>query len=126
MGRVHLNNLPGGHFMADMMAQNIISQHMMIGMNGSGSNGVNGTIKSERGHSQENEEPRKPDPPPFINIESLVTGAPEILNVKELPFNFLTDLLASANNEGVIEGQLPDDDDDEKETSAGDMEMLSN
>lgn len=53
MGRHQLANLPGGQFMADMMAQNILSQHHML-MNMNGANGANG-VKDEDDDEKDDE-----------------------------------------------------------------------
>ena len=57
------------------------------------------------------------------NLSFLVIGAPEILNVKELPLNFLTDLIASTNEGAVVEGQMTGEEEEEKEISSADIEM---
>lgn len=93
MGRTHLNNLPGGNFMADMVAQNILSQHMMMGMNNGMQNGASHSSE-QPSTTQENEEP-------------VVGATPEILNVKELNMRFLNDLFNGNSEDGVVEGELP-------------------
>ncbi|WKY00387.1 hypothetical protein Q1695_014888 [Nippostrongylus brasiliensis] len=99
MGRHQLNSLnnslTGGGFMADMMTQNILSHHMMMNMNSQ--------IKQEV----------PPEPEPKEEMQPAV-GAPEILNIKELNLPFLNNLFGCTDeNSGVIEGELPPDNDQE-------------
>ncbi|KAK6741442.1 hypothetical protein RB195_009350 [Necator americanus] len=103
MGRHQLNSLnnslTGGGFMADMMTQNILSHHMMMNMNSQ--------IKQEPpAVGAVTEEPKEEMQP--------TVGAPEILSIKELNLPFLNSLFGcSDENSGVIEGELPADNDQE-------------
>ncbi|EPB77174.1 hypothetical protein ANCCEY_03700 [Ancylostoma ceylanicum] len=91
------NSLTGGGFMADMMTQNILSHHMMMNMNSQ--------IKQEPPAAAP-EEPKEEMQP--------TVGAPEILNIKELNLPFLNNLFGcSDENSGVIEGELPAENDQE-------------
>ncbi|RCN23809.1 hypothetical protein ANCCAN_30503, partial [Ancylostoma caninum] len=91
------NSLTGGGFMADMMTQNILSHHMMMNMNSQ--------IKQEP--------PAAPPEEPKEEMQPTV-GAPEILNIKELNLPFLNNLFGcSDENSGVIEGELPAENDQE-------------
>ncbi|KHJ88668.1 hypothetical protein OESDEN_11536 [Oesophagostomum dentatum] len=101
LGRHQLNNLnsslTGGGFMADMMTQNILSHHMMMNMNPQ--------IKQEP--------PAAPAEEPKEEMQPAV-GAPEILSIKELNLPFLNNLFGCTDeNSGVIEGELPADNDQE-------------
>ncbi|CAJ0598209.1 unnamed protein product [Cylicocyclus nassatus] len=100
LGRHQLNSLntslTGGGFMADMMTQNILSHHMMMNMN-----------------NQVKQEPPAPVEEPKEDLQPAV-GAPEILSIKELNLPFLNNLFGcSDENSGVIEGELPADNDQE-------------
>ncbi|KJH45797.1 hypothetical protein DICVIV_08151 [Dictyocaulus viviparus] len=99
MGRHQLNSLnnslTGGGFMADMMTQNIFSHHMMMNMNSQ--------IKQEIPNTEEPKEDVQP-----------TVGAPEILNIKELNLPFLNNLFGGSDeNSGLIEGELPAENDQE-------------
>uniref|UniRef100_A0A0K0DFZ5 HTH CENPB-type domain-containing protein n=1 Tax=Angiostrongylus cantonensis TaxID=6313 RepID=A0A0K0DFZ5_ANGCA len=94
MGRLN-NSLTGGGFMADMMTQNILSHHMMMNMNSQ--------IKQEIPNTEEQKEDVQP-----------AVGAPEILNIKELNLPFLNNLFGGSDeNSGLIEGELPTENDQE-------------
>ncbi|VDM60103.1 unnamed protein product [Angiostrongylus costaricensis] len=94
MGRLN-NSLTGGGFMADMMTQNILSHHMMMNMNSQ--------IKQEIPSTEEQKEDVQP-----------AVGAPEILNIKELNLPFLNNLFGGSDeNSGLIEGELPTENDQE-------------
>ncbi|CAD6187883.1 unnamed protein product [Caenorhabditis auriculariae] len=102
IGRQQLNNLPGGNFMADMMAQNILSQHMFMNLNGiGGAQKGSGSDDSTNGHNEEN----------------MHVATPEILNVKELHFPLLANMFENGEKSGLVEGEIPstNDDDDEEE-----------
>lgn len=97
MGR-NLTNLnpPGGNFMADMMAQNMLSQHIMMvnqQLGGSGGSPPNG----KQDQNEEN-----------INVKKEASTMPEIVNIKELSIPFLNNFLAELNdkNLGLVDGEI--------------------
>ncbi|PAV75941.1 hypothetical protein WR25_09383 isoform B [Diploscapter pachys] len=127
MGRHQLQNLPGGNFMADMMAQNILSQHMMFGTNGAGSGvpnlggGTNPTATATAAqialaqsqlaqNSMKLDEEGDDDSPPASSV-----NAPEIVNIKELNLPFLSSLFGDMTNQTAMmlqqnqEGEANDD-----------------
>ncbi|EFO83582.1 hypothetical protein CRE_02913 [Caenorhabditis remanei] len=104
MGR-NLTNIPtGGNFMADMMAQNIFSQHMMMVNQqlggGSPTHSSNSSAVETSGGHHQNEE--------NLHVKKEVTAMPEIINIKELNLPFLNNFLAELNdkNSGLIDGEL--------------------
>ncbi|CAI4230769.1 unnamed protein product [Auanema sp. JU1783] len=104
LGRQQLNNLPGGNLMADIMAQNILSQHMMIGnIGGQNTNSASAMIKEDKLAGEIE--------------ETTVIGAPEIVNVKELNLKFLKSLFEGGSVvddlNGITEGELPFNDENE-------------
>ncbi|CAB3402946.1 unnamed protein product [Caenorhabditis bovis] len=100
MGR-NLNSLPGGNLMADMMAQNILSQHMLM---------VNQMNNGEPTNTTTIEE-KPPKIEKHQNEENLATVQPEIVNIKELHLPFLNNFLAELNGKAatVVDGEIAGD-----------------
>uniref|UniRef100_A0A1I7THX8 HTH CENPB-type domain-containing protein n=1 Tax=Caenorhabditis tropicalis TaxID=1561998 RepID=A0A1I7THX8_9PELO len=101
MGRNLTNLPPGGNFMADMMAQNIFSQHMMMVNQQLGGGSPTGEMKNGVKQENQNEE----------NLNGKAKDAsqmPEIVNIKELNIPFLNNFLAELNdnNAGLIDGEI--------------------
>ncbi|CCD63170.1 AT hook-containing protein attf-4 [Caenorhabditis elegans] len=113
MGR-NLTNIPaGGNFMADMMAQNIFSQHMMMvnqqleggsppasSSSTATTSTATKTVKQESKNGHQNEE--------NLNVKQEASTMPEIINIKELNLPFLNNFLAELNdnNSGLIDGEI--------------------
>lgn len=101
MGRNLTNLPPGGNFMADMMAQNIFSQHMMMVNQQLGNESpTHSSVKQETSSGHPNEE--------NLHVKKDVSTMPEIVNIKELNIPFLHNFLAELNdkNLGMIDGEI--------------------
>ncbi|CAI2349564.1 unnamed protein product [Caenorhabditis sp. 36 PRJEB53466] len=102
MGR-NLTNLPGGNFMADVMAQNLLSQHMMM------VNQLNGkTAGTQKSGAANEEEGKQNEENLNVPKQEASSSIPEIVNIKELSLPFLNNFLAelNENNSGVIDGEI--------------------